>query len=255
MTRTVLATAAIVGIAMAFSPARASAADGSGAMNPRPPSISVTATGSVQYAPDIAHVSFGVRAQSAAASHAAAQVNTQAQSVVKALRGMGIAEADIKTSGYTLDYQQNDNAIGAVSSSGPMTGEVHRPINAGYYVASETIDVTVPVARAGAAIDGAVKAGANQAYGLSYDTSQRDHLYRQALAAAVTSARDQAMALATAAGVQLGSVLSISTGGGGGPPMPMMGRMMMAASAPAPPVQGGTDTIEASVSVVYAIQP
>jgi uncharacterized protein YggE len=35
----------------------------------------------------------------------------------------------------------------------------------------------------------------------------------------------------------------------------MAGRMtMMAASAPAPPVLGGTDTIEATVSVVYAIK-
>jgi uncharacterized protein YggE len=219
-----------------------------------PPSISISATGSVTYAPDIARVTFGVRAQSPTASDAAAQVNSRAQAVVKQLRGMGIADANIKTSGYSLDYQQADNT-GDASTSGPMAGEVHRPISVGYYVASESIDVTVSVSKAGEALDGAVKAGANQTYGLSYDTSQRDRLYRQALGAALTSARSQAVALASAAGVQLGSVISISTGGGGGPmPSPMQGRMMMMAAAPAPPVLGGTDTIDAMVNVVYAIR-
>jgi hypothetical protein len=169
---------------------------------------------------------------------------------------MGISDADIKTSGYSLDYQQNDNSLGPANSTGPMSGEVHRPISLGYYVASENIEVTVAVSKAGAALDGAIKAGANQAYGLSYDTSQRDRLYRQALSAGVAMARSQAEALAAAAGVQLGGVISISTGGGTGPmPSPMQGRLMMAMAAPAPPVQGGTDTIEASVNVIYAIRP
>jgi uncharacterized protein YggE len=247
------AGAASLVLAANMAPNSASAANPPG-FNMPPPSISVSASGSVKYAPDIAHVSFGVRAQSAAASEAAAQVNTRAQSVVKELRSQGISDADIKTSGYSLDFQQNDTSVGAVNSSGPMSGEMHRPVALGYYVASETIDVTVSVSRAGAALDGAIKAGANQTYGLSYDTSQRDKLFRQALVAAMSSAHAQASALAAAAGLQVGSVLSISTGGGAPTPMAMEGRMMMAA-APAPPVQAGTDTIEAMVSVIYAIRP
>jgi uncharacterized protein len=254
MKRMILACAALLSLAIAVAPSRALAAN-SGANGP-PPSIAVSATGRVTYAPDIAHVTFGVRAQSAAATEAATEVNTRAQAVVKELRGMGISEADIKTSGYSLDYQQNDNSVGPPISTGPMSGELHRPISLGYYVASENIEVTVAVSKAGAALDGAIKAGANQTYGLSYDTSQRDRLYRQALTAGVAAARSQAEALATAAGVQLGAVISISTGGGGFPmPSPMQGRLMMAMAAPAPPVQGGTDTIEASVNVIYAIRP
>lgn len=245
------ACAALFAFAASVAPAIARAANPPGMGGP--PCISVSASGNVKYAPDIAHVTFGVRAQSATASDAAAQVNTRAQAVVKQLRGMGIADADMKTSGYSLDFQQADT--GEAITSGPMVGEVHRPISAGFYVASESIDVTVSVSKAGEALDGAVKAGANQTYGLSYDTSQRDRLYRQALGAALSSARSQAVALAAAAGVQLGSVISISTGGGGGPmPSPMQGRMMMMATAPSPPVLGGTDTIDAMVNVVYAIK-
>lgn len=250
--------AVLLGAAASSFPVEAVAAAPMGlGFNGPPPSISVSASGSVTYAPDIAHVTFGVRAQSEAATDAAAQVNTRAQAVVNELRGMGITDANIKTSGYSLDFQQNnDNSVGPPISTGPMSGEVHRPISLGYYVASESIEVTVAVSKAGAALDGAIKTGANQTYGLSYDTSQRDRLYRQALSAGIASARSQAVALAAAAGVQLGNVISISTGGGGGPmPGPMQGRLMMAMSAPAPPVQGGTDTIEATVNVIYAIRP
>ena len=253
MKRMIPACAAL--LALATVAPNQSLAASNGTSGP-PPCISVSASGSVTYAPDIAHVTFGVRAQSAAATEAAGEVNTRAQAVVKELRGMGISDADIKTSGYSLDYQQNDNSLGAPISTGPMSGEVHRPISLGYYVASESIEVTVAVSKAGAALDGAIKAGANQTYGLSYDTSQRDRLYRQALSAGVAAARSQAEALAAAAVVQIGAVISISTGGGGGPmPGPMQGRLMMAMAAPAPPVQGGTDTIEASVNVIYAIRP
>lgn len=245
--------AVLLGLTASHAPCAAEAADGPGFNGP-PPSISISASGSVKYAPDIAHVSFGVRAQSQAATDAATQVNTRAQAVVKALRGLGISDANIKTSGYALDFQQNEPEMGATVSSGPLAGEPHRPISPGYYVATESIDVTTSVSQAGAVLDGAIKAGANQTFGLSYDTSQRDRLYRQALAAGVTAARAQAVALAAAAGVQLGNVIAISTRGGGGP-MPMQGRMMMGASALAPPVLGGTDTIEAAVNVIYAIKP
>jgi uncharacterized protein YggE len=247
-----IACAALVALSAGLAPIAARAADPPGMGGP--PCISVSASGSVKYAPDIARVTFGVRAQSPSATEAAAQVNSRAQAVVKQLRSMGVADADMKTSGYSLDYQQPDTS-GDASTTGPMAGEVHRPVSMGFYVASESIDVTVSVSKAGEALDGAVKAGANQTYGLSYDTSQRDRLYRQALGAALSSARSQAVALAAAAGVQLGNVISISTGGGGGPmPSPMQGRMMMMAAAPSPPVLGGTDTIDASVNVVYAIK-
>jgi uncharacterized protein YggE len=252
MKASLFACTALVALSVSVAPIAARAAGPPGMVGP--PCISVSAGGSIKYAPDIARVTFGVRAQSPTASDAAAQVNTRAQAVVKQLRGMGIADADMKTSGYSLDFQQAD-MTGAASTNGPMAGELHRPISAGYYIASESIDVTVSVSKAGEALDGAVRAGANQTYGLSYDTSQRDRLYRQALAAALSTARSQAAALAAAAGVQLGNVISISTGGGGGPmPSPMQGRMMMMAAAPSPPVLGGTDTIDASVNVVYAIK-
>src|ERR1700730_9225717 len=72
---------------------------------PAPPSISVSGTGSVKYSPDIASMSLGVRAEASSAAAAAKSVNTRAQSVINALRGLGIAEGDIATSNYSIEYQ------------------------------------------------------------------------------------------------------------------------------------------------------
>ncbi|MDQ2817556.1 MAG: SIMPL domain-containing protein, partial [Candidatus Eremiobacteraeota bacterium] len=216
-------------IACAFS-ASLSAADSTPS---QPPSISVSATGSVSYVPNIARLSLGVRAESPTAGGAAADVNGRAQAVINALRRSGIASKDLKTSGYTLEYQQppspepgplmppspasggnaDQNNSAPTATIGVARGfpNESRLVLRGSYVANETIDIAAPVSRAGAAIDAAISAGANQTYGLSYDTTQRDRLYRDALTAAVRAARSQAADIARAAGVTLGALQSIST--------------------------------------------
>ncbi|MBC5825065.1 MAG: SIMPL domain-containing protein [Candidatus Eremiobacteraeota bacterium] len=241
----------------------------------QPPSISVTATGSVSYVPNIARLSLGVRVESSSAGSAAAAVNARAQAVVNALRNGGIAARDMKTSGYTLEYQQppspqaqplmqpgSDGAVQSsaatqaqsrpVMSTAPTRGfpNEHRLVLAGSYVATETIDVKAPVSRAGAAIDTGINAGANQTYGLSYDTSARDALYRDALTAAVRAARSQAADIARAAGVSIASLQSVSTSQGGFNPEP---QVFMARASTAPPVLAGTDTITATVQVTYRV--
>jgi len=206
----------------------------------------------VQYSPDIARVSLGVRGESPTAAAAAKSVNARAASVIDAMRGLGIADASITTSGYSIQYQppqQSDAGEGQVQ---PMS-TVRKPIpKSGTYVATEMIDVKTTIAKAGAVLDGAVTAGADETYGLTFDTSQRQDFYRQALGRAVADARAQADILAKAAGVQITGLQSINVGGGA--PQPMFRSAVMALSAPQPPVMGGTGTIEVSVDVVYRIR-
>jgi len=217
-----------------------------------PPSIAVSGTGTVQYSPDIARISLGVRGESATAAAAAKSVNARAAAVIEAVRGLGIADSNITTSGYSIQYQppqQPDSGDGSVQ---PMS-TARKPIpSAGTYVATETIDVKTSIAKAGAVLDGAVTAGANETYGLTFDTSQRQEFYRQALGRAVADARAQADILAKAAGVQIAGLQSINVGGGA--PQPMFRGAVMALSAPEAPVMGGTGTIEVNVEVVYRIR-
>jgi uncharacterized protein YggE len=247
---TIALSVAVASLALSLRPALA---------DPAPTqTLSITGTGSVDYAPDIARESFGVRAESASAAAAARSVNERAQAVIAALRKMGIADHDIATTGYSIQYQQPDpsaSADGNVGMAMPASqagfpGEIHRPLpHKGVYIATETIDVKSLLDKAGAVLDAAVGAGANETYGLTFDTSARDLLYRKALARAVASARAQAEILSRAAGVTIAGIQSISAGGN--QPMPMF---RMAAPEAAPPIMGGTGTIAATVDVVYRIK-
>jgi len=218
----------------------------------QPPTISVGGSGSVSYAPDIARISFGVRAQSASAAAAANMVNARAASVIGALRKAGVADADIATSDYTIQYQAPDNgdAQPVNSPNASMSVAPKKPVQ-GYYVATETIDVKTSIAKAGPVLDAGVSAGADETYGISFDTSERTTLYREALSRAVADARAQAETLAKAAGVSIAGILSISVGSSPGPIEPMV---RMAAMSPAATIMGGTGTVDATVQVVYRIK-
>jgi uncharacterized protein YggE len=231
-----------------------------------PPSITVSGQGSVAYSPDIARVSLGVRAEALTAAAAAASVNARANDVVSAMRKLGIADSDIKTSGYDISYQPPRQTAGmmqpapvppAFTSSGHVqTQSIARKTlpPAGTFVATETIMIKSGIGKAGMVLDSGVSAGADETFGLSFDTSMRDSLYRQALAAAVADARAQADILAQAAGVTIVGIQSISPEGAMPAPSPMMGVRMMAMAAAPPPVMGGTDSIDATVDVVYLIK-
>ncbi len=213
---------------------------------PMPPTITVSANGSVDYVPDIARVQLGIRAQAASASAAAATVNQTAAQVVAAIQRQGISERSIQTSGYNLEYREPQPPAqqqGAMVSTMAST-------TAGSYVASEMLQVTTPVRSAGAVLDAAITAGANTSYGLTYQSSNADALYRTALAKAVQSARSTAEAIASAAHLTIVRVASISNTQEQMGPQPMM-RVMASAAAP---ILAGTDTVTATVFVVYLVK-
>ena len=210
--------------------------------------ITVTGNASVSYAPDIALISLGIRAQSASASAASKSVNQRVSTVISALRKVGISDADIATSNYTIEFQAPQIPESVQPTNGDPPAIVKRLVPGPVYVADESIDVRAPIAKAGTVLDTAIAAGANQSYGLAFDTSQRTGLYREALSRAVEDARAQAEVLARAAGVALGAIQTISVGGGQAGPV-----AMMRLAAPNAQVLGGTGTVDASVEVVYLI--
>jgi uncharacterized protein len=195
--------------------------------------ITVTGIGSVTAVPDRAEFSFGVQSQGRTAQQALAANSAEMRRVIDALRNAGIAAADIQT--------------GQVSVS-PTTSSDGQTITG--YMAVNTVSARIrELGSAGRVIDAAVAAGANQVYGPSLTRSDQDDLYRQALRSAFTDARAKAQALAAAAGLTVGRVLVIQESGGA-VPMPLMDR---AAGAEAQvPIQPGTQSIQASVTVTFA---
>jgi uncharacterized protein len=224
---------------------------------PQPPTITVTDTSSVSYAPDIADFTLGVRADAPDAASAAQLVNANAQAVINALGQVGISNSNISTSGYEIEYHP-----APAPSAAPPIDEVTTQSTArkaippqGSYVALESIDVAAPIGKVGQVLDAAIAAGANESTGMSFDTSQRDALYRQALSKAMNAARDEAMVLAKAAKVNIAGIQSIEAQGQYGGSR-VIARVMVRALTPGvlPPIQGGTGTIDATVTVVYRIK-
>ena len=107
------------------------------------------------------------------------------------------------------------------------------------------------LSKAGALIDAAVGAGANQVYGPSLSRGDQAELYRQALGIAVANARASAQVLATAANLSLGRVTAIGEGGGAPQPLPYAADKAMALDST--PIEPGTQQTTASVSVTFSV--
>jgi uncharacterized protein YggE len=117
------------------------------------------------------------------------------------------------------------------------------------YTASNTVTATIKkLGDAGDVVDAAVGAGANQVFGPNLLASDQDAAYRTALKEALTKARSKAETLAAASSSTLGKITAIVEGGGG-MPVPFTA----GAKDSTVPIEPGTQKIEASVSVTFAI--
>jgi uncharacterized protein len=199
--------------------------------------LTVSATGKVTVVPDVARVYLGVtltKPTVKAARDAAATVMTNVIAEIKALR---IADADIQTTGLSLSPRY------ASGSSTRIVG----------YVISEQIQVTVrDLDKAGDVVDHATAKGATDVNGISFEIADPAKAQNDARAAAVAAARASGLAMASAANVTLGAVLSIADASA---PTPFY--YGAASAAPAAdvrtPVQPGTQDVSAAVIVVFEL--
>jgi uncharacterized protein len=203
------------------------------AAEPAAGAITANGTGSVTVTPDRASFTFGTISQGRTASAALTASSQAIDRVVAALRNAGVATADIQTSEVSLSPRMNE-------TGDTITG----------YTATNSVTARIrQLDNAGRVIDAAVGAGANQVYGPNLLVSDTDAAYRNALRAAVTEAREKAQVLATASGLTLGRIVAMTESGSTPPPMPLTG----GARDSAPQIEPGTQRIEATVSVSFAI--
>lgn len=199
--------------------------------------ITVVGSGSADVVPDVADWSFGVQSQAATASEALSANAAAMKDVLAALRAAGIAKADLRTDQVSL-YPETSN------DGSTVTG----------YTATSSVTATVRhLDKAGAIVDAAVAAGANQTYGPSLRPSDTDAQYREAVDEAFDDARTRAEAIAAKAGVTLGAPVAIVEGGGSVPGPVYYDRAVASAGAEVAPVEPGTEQATASLTVTFAI--
>ena len=202
--------------------------------------LSVSATADATRVPDVATISTGVVTQAADANAAMRANAVQMDKVMAAIRAAGIAERDIQTSGINLNpqYKYVDN----------------QPPSIVGYQASNNVNVKVrDLSKLGKVLDAFVTNGANQINGPSFEVDKPDEAYDEARLAALKKAQARADTYASALGLKVRRIVSISEGGAGMPvPMP---RMAMKAEAfdGSTPVAAGESSVSVQLDVVFEL--
>lgn len=203
--------------------------------------LSIATTADATRVPDVATISTGVVTQAADANAAMRANAVQMDKVMAALRGAGIAERDIQTSGISLNPQYRY----AENQPPTITG----------YQASNTVNVKVrDLARLGKVLDTLAAQGANQINGPSFEVDKPDAAYDEARLGALKKAQARADTYAAALGMKVRRIVSISEGGASFPrPMPMMRAMASDGFAKETSVSPGEASLSVSIDVVFEL--
>ena len=208
---------------------------------PPPRTVTVTGTGKVTLTPDIAYISIGVHTENASAKDAEAENNTQAQAVITAIKGFGVANKDIQTTNFSITPQNQYDANGKVTS---VT-----------YVVDNTVYVTIrDLTKLGDLLDSSVSSGANNINNIQFDVADKTAALSQARLAAVADARKQADELTKATNVGLGDVQTISYYDSTAPVTVQFAKADGLAAPSAAPVQAGSMQISTTVTIVYGLK-
>jgi len=223
--------ALVVAVAVLAVVGRPGAAHGSTAPSGRV--ITVTGAGNASAVPNEVSFSFGVQTDGATAREAQAANAERMSHVIEALRGLGIAKADLQTTDVSvLPKWSNDGSVNGYTAHNSVQVQVHR------------------VGRSSHVVDVAVGAGATETSGPTFSRADREQLYESALRNAVAQARSKAEALAAEANVQLGSLVRVEEQSA---QPQVIGAYATALRDAATPVEPGTQKTQATVTVTFAL--
>ncbi len=209
--------------------------------------ITVQGEGTVTAKPDTANVTAGVVSEAKTAREALTANNDKMANVVAGLKDAGIAEDDIRTSGFAVNpvYSRQPRQPDGTQKDPEITG----------YRATNTVSVTVrDLSTVGRTLDEVVTLGANNVNGISFYIDKPEGLMDEARTGAVEDALRRASVLAKAAKLNLGRIMTINEGGSYRP-QPMMARMeAMDSGGASVPVAPGTQEISANVTIVIELE-
>ena len=201
--------------------------------------ITVTGTGNATGTPDELQLSLEVDEHAGSVGPALDAANHDMTKVRDALRAQGVADADLQTSGMSVqpNYGQQGNITG-------------------YQVTESLNAVLRNLGRAGGAITAAASAAGNAVRidGVSLDLNDSSsNLLGTARANAMADAKTRASQYANAAGRTLGPVISVTETSNAQPPMPYDSFHAAAGSASSVPISAGTQQVSVSVTVTYGL--
>ncbi len=197
--------------------------------------IQATGTANISVNPDQAQMSVGVVTQGNSAQEAASLNSTQATAVQNALKTLLGTSGTIQTISYSV-YPRYNNA--------------NPPAIIGYTASNTVQVVTTNLGILGNLIDTANQAGANNVSGISFGLQNPEPVVQQALTQASKQAIAHAGAIAAGFNGKVGSVLSAQQSSSYAP---IAGAPGDVAAGSSTPVQTGTVSVTASVTVNVAL--
>ena len=207
----------------------------------RPSRVVVSGDAVVQVQPDTAVLMISVVTQNKDARSAQAENAAQTDAVIRALKAVAGAGAEIKTSGYSLTPQR----VYKENTPPTITG----------YEARNSVMVTLgDLTRVGAVIDAASQAGANNVDGVSF-TLRKDRPARsEALAEATRAAIAKAQVLAQALGGRVTRIVEVQEGGTTPRPVYRFTGDETIRVAQSTPIEVGTLDIRSQVQLIAEIE-
>jgi uncharacterized protein YggE len=195
--------------------------------------VTVVGEGTQNAIPDNALVSLGVSVKRGSSGDALNAANTEMNALLKAIKGQGVQDADIQTTGIGINQESNNYAVTGYRASNSVNVRIHHVANVGGVIAAAQRAVGDDI----------------QLNGINLELSDNTGQLKGARQAAMSAAAARAKEWASLAGRHLGKVLSVSEivstsgtpcsggcGGGGGAP-----------------VQAGQADVTVNVAVVYEL--
>jgi len=207
---------------------------------PKIPTIQVTGMGSVQAKPDTASISIGVSTEDGNAQNAVSRNNAATAKVISELSAAELEKKDLKTSNFSVYPQYRTEGA-----------DKHQVVT---YRASNTVTVTVrDLDKVGDILTKAVAAGSNQISGPNFSISEPEKFLSEARKKAVENAMAKASVYANAAGLKLGSILSMVEEGA---TVPVYAPRAAFSAAAAPvPIEAGEESLQARILLIVELKP
>lgn len=201
--------------------------------------LSVSGSASTFVVPDTASINLGVLIQAPTAREASEKNAALMNAVINALKNLGIADKEIRTSSLSIQPVYNYPKDGAA------------PIITGYSASNNVVVTTQAIDKSGEIVDKSIAAGANQVNGISLELSdeKQRQVRNELILAAVKDANEKANRLAESLNVRIAGV-STSSISDIGFPQPFLA----AAEKTLTPVQPGESKVTLSVQVTYIVE-
>jgi len=205
--------------------------------------IAIAGEGKITAIPDIAEISLGIQTEKLTVAAAQKENTEKMNSIIAELKNMGVEAKDIQTTNYSI-YPRYDWLDGKQLLRG--------------YIVSQNVSIKIrDLEKVGTIVDKAGSLGANEVGSLSFTIDEPEQLRQEARIKALANAKEKAEALAKAAGVKLGKLVSFNESSSGSLPvyrdysMKALGLEESVDAAPA--IEAGSQDIIINVMVTYEV--